>query len=132
MDNIYYIGSGPAGNSSSGGPLGGGLPGGSPGGPGQGGSTLGAIIGGLHQSDTSQSLNSNVSYTSEDLRNSGGAEIQNVKNLLQDKSLTSKEREVEILKAFARLTDDLIEAKREIRRLKQQGNIPLMLDSEKK
>lgn len=77
-------------------------------------------------------MNSNVSYTTDDLRSFGGAELLNVKNILQDKSLTPKEKENEVLKFFASLTNDLIEAKKEISRLKQQGNIPLMLDTGKK
>ena len=64
-------------------------------------------------------MNSNVSYTSEDLRNSGGAELMNVKNILEDKSLTPEERDNKVLNAFARLTNDLIEVKRENSRLKQ-------------
>lgn len=77
-------------------------------------------------------MNSNVSYTTDDLRASGAAELRNVKNNLEDKSLTPEQRDIEILKSFVRLNDDLIEAKREISRLKQQGNIPLVLDTGKK
>jgi len=136
MDNIYYIGNGPGGNLSPGDHPGG-LPpaGGSgpPGGPGNDGSAAAAAAtGGISHSDTNQSLNSNVSYTTEDLREFGGAELQNVKNILQDKSLTPKEKENKVLTSFARLTNELIEAKREISRLKQRGNIPIMFDTENK
>ena len=131
LDYIYYIGGDPSGNS--GGEPGGGIPGGSPGGPGNDGSVGAvAVASGIPQSDTNQSLASNVSYRSEDLRSAGGAELVNVKNILQDKSLTSEQKETEVLKAFARLTNELIEAKREISLLKQKGNIPMILDINKK
>jgi len=91
-----------------------------------------ATGGGIPHSETNQSLNSNVSYTTDDLRLSGGAELKNVQNLLRDKSLTPEQKETEVLKSFARLTDELIEAKRKISQLKQQDNIPVILDISKK
>lgn len=129
LDNIYYIG----GDPSGGGEPSGGMPGGSPGGPGNDGSVV-AVAGasGIPHSDTNQSLVSNVSYTSEDLRYSGGAELLNVKNILQDKILTPEQKETEVLKAFTRLTNELIEAKRQISQLKQKGDIPMILDINKK
>lgn len=55
-----------------------------------------------------------------------------MQNLLRDKSLTPEQKETEVLKSFARLTDELIEAKRKISQLKQQDNIPVILDISKK
>jgi len=64
----------------------------------------------------------------EDLAVSARAEIENVRNIFQDTSLTSKEKELAVLKEFSRIHDELIEAKLKISELKQQGSIPVILD----
>lgn len=112
---------------------GGGLtPGGGNGGPSAGGPNwpgfgpgLGPEVagGGIPHSDTQGSLNSNISYNSNDLHNAAGAETLNVKNILEDKTLTSQERNDKVLTAFADAQTKLIDAKKEIAILKKQGEI---------
>ena len=106
---------------------GGGLtPGGDNGGPSVGGPNgPGPEVAGrgIPHSDTQGSLNSNVSYSSNDLNSAGGAEIINVRNILQDKTLTPEERNHKVLTAFAEAQIKLIDAKKEIAMLKTQGEI---------
>jgi hypothetical protein len=82
----------------------------------------------LPHSDTSNYLNSNISYNSEYLKNWGGSEILNVKNILEDTLLTTEAKNTKILEEFARLTNEVIKAKKEIAILKQKGEIPIVFD----
>lgn len=106
---------------------GGGLrPGGGNGGPSGGGPNgPGPEVagGGIPHSDTQGSLNSNISYSSNDLYNAAGAETLNVKNILEDKTLTPQERNDKVLTAFSDAQRKLIDAKKEIAILKRQGEI---------
>ena len=109
--------------SGSGGGLtpGGGNEGPSAGGPNGPGPEV--VGGGLPHSDTQGSLNSNISYSSSDLKNAAGAETINVQNILHDKTLTPQERNDKVLRAFAECQNKLIDAKKEIAILKKQGEI---------
>ena len=125
---VFYLmtdGSGSGGGltpgGGNGGPSGGGNGGPSGGGPNGPGPKVAG--GGIPHSDTQGSLNSNISYSSNDLSNAAGAETVNVKNILQDKTLTPQERNDKILTAFADAQKKLIDAKKEIAILKRQGEI---------
>lgn len=68
--------------------------------------------GGIPHSDTQGSLNSNISHIPNDLHNAAGAETLNVKNILEDKTLTPQERNDKILTAFTDAQIKLIDAKK--------------------
>ena len=112
---------GPSGGDN-GGPSGGG-----PNGPGSGPAVAG---GGIPHSDTQGSLNSNVSYGSNDWSNAAGSDILNVRNILEDKTLTDQERNDKVLTAFAETQQKLIDAKKEIATWKKQGIIPIGIAKE--
>jgi len=65
--------------------------------------SLAVAGGGIPHSNTDNSINSNVSYTTDDLKQTAGSEFINVKNILQDKTLSEEDRNNKVLKAFADL-----------------------------
>jgi hypothetical protein len=74
--------------------MGGGPPGGHDG-------SLVSIIGGhLAQSNTDSSLNSNASFTAEDLKRTSYVEVQNFKNILADKNLSVEERNIRLIELY--------------------------------
>lgn len=107
-------------------------------GPGSGPDVTAAAGGGLPHSDTQGSLNSNVSdnsnvsYNSSDLKNAADAETVNVKNILEDKTLTPGERNDKVLSAYAEAQTKLVDAKKEIAILKRQGNILIGIEKSDK
>ena len=105
--------------------------GGGNGGPSGGGPNGPAVAGGgLPHSDTQGSLNSNVSYGSNDWSNAGGSDLINVRNILEDKGLTPQERNDKVLAAFAETQQKLIDAKKELARWKKVGTIQIGMAKE--
>jgi len=98
-DSIVFMNQDAGGNSGS---TSGGQP--NPGGgrPPNNDGSLAVAGGGIPHSNTDNSLNSNVSYTTDDLKNTAGSEFMNVKNILEDKTLSEEDRN-KVLKAFADL-----------------------------
>lgn len=88
--------------------------------------SLAVASGGIPHSNTDNSINSNVSYTTDDLKQTAGSEFINVKNILQDKTLSEEDRNNKVLKAFADLQKELIDAKRDVKNLKTKGEIPIV------
>jgi hypothetical protein len=112
------------GAPSTGGPSTGGP---SPGGGGGGPETLTVKGGGLPKSDTSNTLDSNVSYTNEDLEQVVGADMVNMKNIVKDKNLTQADRDTKILVEHASKLQELLRAKMEIARLKKSEVVDIVL-----
>jgi len=115
------IGSSGSGGTSGGNPSGGGGP--TPGGPNppHGSENLG-----LPKSNTQTSITSDVSYTSDDLKYAAGSEVINVNNILEDNTLSTKEKNNKVLSAFAELQKKYIESQKQIAILKKQENIPMI------
>lgn len=120
-DGSNNIGSSGSEGTSGGNPSGGGGP--TPGGPNppHGSENLG-----LPKSNTETSMNSDVSYTSDDLKQAGGSEMLNVKNILEDNKLSAKEKNDKVLRAFAELQQKYIESQKQIATLKKQMDVPLV------
>lgn len=59
----------------------------------------------------STSDNSMVSYTREDLDTANGAEITNVKNILEDNSLSNADKNSKVLRMYAAECNELAESK---------------------
>jgi len=125
LDN-YYSGSlgelhtagGPApGGGST--PGGGSNPGGGPNPPQDPNSLAVLQANELPREDSNNSLLSSVSYTTDDLNQSAGADLQNMENIMKDKSLSEEKRTDEVMNRFSKLHNDLINAKREIANLKK-------------
>jgi len=123
-DSIVFMNQDAGGNSGS---TSGGQPnpgGGTP--PPNNDGSLAVAGGGIPHSNTDNSLNSNVSYTTDDLIETAGSELQNVKNILQDKTLSEQDRNNKVLNAFADLQKELIDAKRDVKNFKTKGEIPIV------
>jgi len=120
-DGSNNIGSSGSEGTSGGNPSGGGGP--TPGGPNppHGSENLG-----LPKSNTETSMNSDVRYTSDDLKQAGGSEMLNVKNILEDNKLSAKEKNDKVLRAFAELQQKYIESQKQIATLKKQMDVPLV------
>lgn len=112
------------GGPSTGGPSRGGP---SPGGGGGGPETLAVKGGGLPKSDTSNTLDSNTSYTQEDLKTTGGADMVNMENLVNDKTLSQADKNAKILAEYANKLNELREAKSEISRLKKSEVVNVVM-----
>lgn len=112
------------GAASTGGPSTGGP---SPGGGGGGPETHTVKGGGLPKSDTSNTLDSNTSYTQEDLKITGGADMVNMENLVKDKTLSQADKDAKILAEYAKKLNELREAKSEISRLKKSEIVNLVI-----
>lgn len=107
--------------TSGGNPSGGGGP--TPGGPNP---PHGSEILGLPKSNTETSMTSDVSYTSDDLKQVAGSEMLNVKNILDNNKLSPKEKSDQVLRAFAELQQKYIESQKQIATLKKQMDVPII------
>jgi hypothetical protein len=119
-------------SNPGGGPTPGGVP--NPGGgpnPPQDPNTLGVVqSSGLPKEDSKSSLWSDVSYTTDDLRQAAGSELVNIKNILNDKSLSEEQRTDKVLEAFTKVHNELVDIKRELANLKKSGYITIGIKKE--
>ena len=96
------------------------------GGPNQGPNNLGiSHANALPRDDSNNSLISDTSYSSDDIKQAAGAELQNMENILNDKSLTEEEKNKKAMEMYTKVQNDLINAKTEIKNLKKSGNITI-------
>lgn len=84
---------------------------------------------GLPRDESSNTLGSNVSYTSSDVDNYVSSQVVNIKNTLEDPNLTTSQKTEEVMKQVAEMADDLREAKKEIKNFKQSGQIPIIFNN---
>lgn len=123
------VGSSKGAASTEGPSTGGPSPGGpSPGGGGGGGPETLAVKGaGLPKSDTSNTLDSTVSYTEEDLEISGGADMVNMRNIVNAKDLSEEDKNTKILAEYAKKVTELREAQMQIARLKNSEVVKVVI-----
>lgn len=84
----------------------------------------------LTRDESSNTVNSGVSYNSDDLKEAVAPEVVNASNIMDNPNFTSKEKKEEIMKTIARMSNELIETKRQLKIAKQNGTMQLKLDLE--
>lgn len=129
-DIFVYINNNPSGNSGGSSNPGGSPNPGGPNNPGPGESHL--LIGkGLPRDDSNNTLDSETSYSSNDIKQAVNLDLNNIKNTLKDPNLSQDEKNTRVVEYCAKLGQDLVNAKREIINLKSNktGFITIANDS---
>lgn len=86
----------------------------------------------LPRDDSDHSLNSSVSYNSEDIKQTSLAEITNVNNTISNPNLTSQQKLDAVLQEYNKKLQEVESLKREVKNLKLSESITVKLESENK
>lgn len=103
--------------------------GGTPGGPSNPqNNSVSSLGGGLPRDESSNTLGSNASHTNQEYAEAKASELLNVSNILDDKNLSDEDKKEQVLKAFAKLSNEAIAKDAQINKLKNSGQIDIKLD----
>ena len=64
------------------------------------------------------------------MNQAGASEVLNAANIMDNPNLTDAEKKEEILKSITRITNELIEAKAKLKKVKESGTMNVQLDIE--
>lgn len=80
----------------------------------------------LVRDTSSNTLDSNVSYSSDDIKRATTIKYINIERIMDNPSLSNGEKKKQVLEIVNKLSNDLVEAKQEVKNIKTSGNIPVI------